>query len=369
MTITKKERNVFIVAVVLLVYMLIVQIKEVYPLLEMIGEYLEIRDITTSLIMMTVTYLGILFLLISKKRGLPTILVVCAVVVGIDNMADAYLLLIEYRQYFSEELMIYLTGVISLVVATLLLTNSVFYARGLSKSTKLILYSTLALLVLNILFIIEEIHQGSSLFESMQYRRSDYPNYALLILMIYLLNSEEVKQNTTMYTITSSMRDLRNSMAALGMSVDRDILGKLVRINDGPWFDRYSFILSTFYSELYVMSVENKDGSLMVRIRSIENRSGMNSFKFKMKWVWTDTGDVSTCDLVRIYGENGMFIQLIASDGSRYKEKKVPRSKNIILFSFEPETWTHIFKVKVKKGCESVKGTILGPGYVRKEYK
>ncbi|MBE6523476.1 MAG: hypothetical protein E7Z65_01190 [Thermoplasmata archaeon] len=40
----------------------------------------------------------------------------------------------------------------------------------------------------------------------------------------------------------------------------------------------------------------------------------ISSFRLLLKGIWTDTCDIGSCNLVRIYGKDGFFIQLIVKD-------------------------------------------------------
>ena len=104
------------------------------------------------------------------------------------------------------------------------------------------------------------------------------------------------------------------------------------------------------------------------RITSVENGSGMNVFRFNVTGVWFDTGDVSTCDVMRFYGTEGLFIQLIVRDPEQQRPKKVPRLGAVILTSREEGTTTHKIRVKVAAAVGfAVKHVVRFRNYVRTE--
>ncbi len=40
----------------------------------------------------------------------------------------------------------------------------------------------------------------------------------------------------------------------------------------------------------------------------------MNGYRFDLRGVVLDTGDIETCDTVRLYDEDGYFVQMIVSE-------------------------------------------------------
>ena len=358
------------IAVILMAISVMIDMLYMIPLLMEYSDYFTFKDILTMCFGSIVMITAMVYLFLTKHTDLVKVLSVCALTVGLICMMDSYLLLYEYKDFLEGDLAAFLQGVINFAVALMLTINAMTYARGLSRSTSMINYAVLGLLLLFVLFVIVEFHEGATVRDVYEEYKSSLPYYALLVLMMMMLRSDSVKVNTTMYIIKSSMRDMRNSLTSDGMSILRSTVERLDQLNGGKmWCQSYSFLLETFYHEKYAVHMEDMNGRTAVRISSLENRSGMNGFRFIIKAVWMDTGDVTTCDLVRIYSEEGFFIQLIVRDSMRIKTKKVPKRGVWELACDEPGTKAHQYKVRKIRIVEDVKRFVLGPGYEKKIFE
>lgn len=335
-------------AIVLMIWAIIVEAKEMIPLLEFYlgaDAFFELAmDISDSFLMVV----GIIYLTFTKRKSIPKVMSVLAIIIGYDFVVEAYIMLVEYNELVMEtdiltKIQFFLDGTISLVIAVMLIFNAIVYIRGISKSASLIKYATLIIIALQVLGIISDLRGGATIAEIWDERSHSVPQILILFELLYITTTEQVKIRTVMYSITSSIKDLRNSLSAVGATIGRPILKKLCDNLDsnGLWCCSYSFILTTFYKEYYLMSLTKVDGKSVVRLSSVENRSGLNSFRFVLTGIWVDTGDVSTCDLVRFYGEDGMFIQLIVGEPETFKKKRVPRFGSLRLASREEGTRSH----------------------------
>ena len=324
-------------------------------------EYYGPKDYFFSFSSLVFTALAAIYLAVRRPNDLSKILTICVMVIAYDSMIDAYYMLVEYREFvleglFEEDaLFLFLMGVFNLVTSVMLIINVFIYSRGLSRSTTLIKYSVIALLLLIALTFIADFRSGETFIEAFQNNRDSIPLFFLLLFIMAIISSKSVKLRTTKYIISSSIADLRNSMVAMGIGIERDIALRLSDYNNtGLWCDTYSFILTTFYREDYIMTMQKSGNDVLVRISSVDNRTGVNNFRFHMKGIWTDTGDMATCDLMRIYGEDGMFIQLIVRDHEKHLRSKVPIIGSMRLSSREQGTFTNKVAVRFAKVSAAV---------------
>ena len=136
-------------------------------------------------------------------------------------------------------------------------------------------------------------------------------------------------------------------MVAMGLGIERHIALRLSDYNGrGLWCDTYSFILTTYYREDYVMTLQRSGNDVLARISSVDNRTGMNSFRFRLRGIWSDTGDIGTCDLMRFYGDDGMFIQLIVREPEKHLNSRAPVIGSLMLSSKEQGTLSNKYKMK-----------------------
>lgn len=291
---------------------------------------------------------GMVALIVTKKKGLIAVLGICAIVIAFDCSLEAYVLLIDFRkdlngiEFFTE-------GALSLLVAMMLFFNTILFLRGLSKSANLIRYGVLILIVINLLAIIAALRDGSmALRDIFNIRNDTMPVLLLLFLVFSMTSSRAVKQVSIMGNIGMSIRDMRNSMMEEGIGVDRHVAARFVDYNrNGLWCSEYSFMMTSFRGGRYSVALRPYNGKMMANISSIENRSGMNNFRFVIAGVWFDTGDVSTCDLMRFYSTDGLFIQLIVRDMVVPKPRKIPKFGLIMMISKEVGTTTNRIRIKV----------------------
>ena len=360
--------NMRIIAIILLLLVVIDEFYvKVYSIWDVIGaviEYFSFKDYITTFSSLVVTILAILYLSLGKPKDLSKIMTVCVTVIAYDSMIDAYIMLVEYKELLNDEMalikvVLFLEGSLNLVVSLMLFINAFIYARGLSKSTTLIKYSVYALLGLIVLMAIIDFRSGLTIKEVMNENRDTLPLIMILAFVLVIVNSKSVKLRTTTFTITSSIGDLRNSLAVMGLGIERDIALRFSEYNDkGLWCDSYSFIMTTYYREDYIMTLEKYEGNVLARISSADNHTGMNNFRFHLSGLWSDTGDIRTCDLMRFYGEDGIFIQLIVRDSEKHPKTKVPKIGSIILSSREPDTRSHRIVVKAIATKVALKETV-----------
>lgn len=360
-----------IILLLIAVYEFYLKVYSMWDILGVVFQYYGFKEYFMTYSPLAVSIISILYLWLAKPKDLSKILTVCVLVIAYDTLIDAYLMLVEYREYVNGDdetirVTFFLEGALNLVVSVMLIINAILYSRGLSKSTALIKYSVFILLGVMVLMIIIDFRSGYPLKEVLKNYSDSLPLILLLVFILAIINSKSVKLKTTTYTITSSIGDLRNSLAAMGLGIERDIALRLSEYNDkGLWCDSYSFILTTFYRENYTMALEKNGDDVLARISSVDNHTGVNNFRFHVKGLWSDTGDIRTCDLMRFYGEDGVFVQFIVRDSETHPSAKVPKIGSIILSSKEPDTKSHTVMTRIAAISGSVKGGIeIGRAHV-----
>ena len=329
-----------------------VYVYQMWDVFDLVLQYYGPKDYFLSFSSLVVTAAAMLYLAIRRPNDLSKILTICVMVIAFDSMIDAYYMLVEYREIvneveFSTSLMLFLMGVFNLAVSVMLIINVFLYSRGLSKSTTLIKYSVIALLLVIALTLIADFRSGMSFAEVFNSNRDTLPLFLMLLFIMAIISSKSVKLRTTNYIISSSIGDLRNSMVAMGLGIERHIALRLSDYNGrGLWCDTYSFILTTYYREDYVMTLQRSGNDVLARISSVDNRTGMNSFRFRLRGIWSDTGDIGTCDLMRFYGDDGMFIQLIVREPEKHLNSRAPVIGSLMLSSKEQGTLSNKYKMK-----------------------
>ena len=364
----KYVRIVRLTAIILLSLIVLdefyVYVYQMWDILSLVLEYYGPKDYFLSFSSLVLTTAALLYLAIRKPNDLSRILTICVMVIAFDSMIDAYYMLVEYRDFVnevasSEKLTFFLMGMFNLVVSLMLFINAFIYARGLSKSTTLIRYSVIALMLVIALTFIADFRSGYTFTEILETERDTIPLFLMLMFIMVIVSSKSVKLRTTKYIISSSIDDLRNSMVAVGIGVERDIAMRLSDYNDsGLWCDSYSFLLTTFFGYDYVMTMQRSGDDVLARISSVDNRTGVNNFRFHLKGIWMDTGDIGTCDLIRFYGEDGLFIQLIVRDSEKHLKSRVPIVGSLKLSSREQGTFTYKFRVKFTEMISAIRGIL-----------
>lgn len=304
----------------------------------------------TEILQISVDIIGIVLLVVLRKRGLPIILGVCAIIIAMECLLDAYLLLVEYKNILDKDPVVFVEGAFSLIIALLLFFNAILYSIGATKSAALIKYSVIALILLQVLSIITELRDPEITLHFMLVEREfDIPSYLMLFLVLHMSMSKYTRQISPMGVAKTSISGLRNSLMVEGVGIGRDVARRFADYNEnGLWCDTYSFMLTTFNHGRLSMEVTHFEGKTVCRISSVENGSGLNIFRFDLTGVWFDTGYAGTSDIMRFYGTDGMFVQIIVRDPPVFKPAKVPKFGAFRLTSREEGTTSHKISMKVK---------------------
>jgi len=349
------ERICRIAAIILMISYIVIDLRYeiasfivIYPYADLtFWEYLDYYKF--EILQYAVMIAAIVILIKRKRGGLPVVMCICALMIAVDCSIEAYLMLIDYRTVVID-VVFFIEGVLSLIVAAMLFFNTIIFMRGLSKSAALIKYAALILLALQLLSIIIRIRSKDSAGTILEALFMSSAYILLEILLLAMTSSKEINQRSIMGNIGSSIRDMRAMMMEEGIGIDRSTAARFSDYNrNGLWCDSYSFVLTSFRGAKYAMALTPSGDKNIVSISSTQNHSAMNSFRFDLTGVWFDTGDAETCDLMRFYGNDGVFIQLIVRNAPPVKPKKAPKIGLIMLISREVETNTYRFKVKVSE--------------------
>ena len=351
-TYERTVRNAAIIIMLIGIAMLLYYFRFVFQLLIEFGAQFTLWDILegwySQIALLLMQFIGIALLLIFRKKGLPVIIGVCACVIALECALDAYLLLVEYKQIFDADPADFFQGVISLVIAAMLFFNAILYSTGAVRSASLIKFGAIALILLQLFGIIVELHEGTKWSYIFMEREFDLSSYLMLILVLQMSMSKFTRRTSLIGIIKSSIRDLRNSMMMEGVGIDRSTAVRFGSYNrNGLWCNSYSFVLTAYSMGKYSMTLTTVEGHIVGRINSVENNSGMNVFRFNVTGVWFDNGDPYTCDVMRFYGTDGLFIQLIVRDSQEFRPAGIPKIGSAILSSREEGTTTHRIRVKV----------------------
>ena len=297
-----------------------------------------------ELIVMTLGFVGILML---RKKGLPYLLGICAMIIAFDCSMEAYLMLIDVKEY-ATGIELFLDGAFSLIIAVMLFFNTIMFLRGLSKSVNLIKYGVLALIVIQLLSAIMSLRSGADLSYVFSLTDTSVPQLLMLFLVLFMTSAKTIRQTSIMGNIGLSIKDMRNSLMEEGIGIGRPTADRFADFNEkGLWCEQFSFLMASYSRGRYTVTLRRIGERTVANISSVDNHSGMNNFRFSVAGVWFDTGDVSTCDVMRFYSDDGIFIQLIVRDIPVPKPIKIPKIGAIVLLSKEVGTTTNRIRIKL----------------------
>lgn len=307
----------------------IVFLSELNPRIEYLNIYpeLDLISLINDLFNMVLSGLGVLILLFTRHKGLVKILVVCSSIFALMTLHDAYYDLIAYSSWEGYSIRNFVEGVIMLALGLMLLINVVLYVTKASPNLTMMFMGTIGVLGLTIVQIIDKFRLGLTFdYIAQYYLSSSIPMVLLMIFLLVIMRSDTVKTITMLYNIRESFIDTRRAVVPVGVTIDRSILPNLIEIKtDGLLCDGYEIELGSYYAETYkIVLTKNGDRTSLV-FSSTTDDSCISHTRFVLKGVWMDTGNPETCDLVRIYGENGFFIQLIANDHENPDAGKDPK--------------------------------------------
>jgi len=294
-----------------------------FDLLEGAVKYFSISQLE-PFIDLFLSLIAVIVLLSTRHRSIVKTLIVSSLLFAILCLIDGVNDIMRYGEVLDYDLENFITGVLMLAFGTMLLGNILIYWSKASASLDAMLFSMAGILCLNIVQDLTLFRYGSELGAIAENEFWNIPEYALMVFNILLLRSDSVKVHTLLYRIRDSSDEIKKASVPTGVRIDRMQIMELKAIAESGLSEgSYEIDLNSFYPIDYkIILTKNGDGTA-VRFCSIDDNTGTGIARFNLRGVWTDTDDVMTCDLVRIYGDDMFFIQLIAGGPYRKSSEKV----------------------------------------------
>ena len=271
------------------------------------------------LIVPVLCFVGAAILMFTPHRSTVKTLIVTSLVFAVICLDKAYENLLRDAEFVNYDIINFITGTMMLACGLILLGNIVVYWTRASASLNGMLYSMIIILCLNIVDDLTMYRYGTDMDWAFQIEMRQLPMYALMVFNIILLRSDSVKVQTMLYNVMHSSDDIRRSAVPIGVKIDRTEIPKLQDIADsGLPEEGYEVYLNSFYPVDYRLVLARNGDRISVSFCPADGTSGAGIARFDLKGIWTDTGDAGTCDLVRIYGDDMFFIQMIV--GGPYRK-------------------------------------------------
>ena len=119
-----------------------------------------------------------------------------------------------------------------------------------------------------------------------------------------------------------------------GLTIERPVVEKLSELNGNClWCDKYESMMNSYETVDYKAVMVRDGDRTHVTISTKDDTTGMNGYRFDLRGVVLDTDDPETCDTVRLYDEDGYFVQLIVSE--KYVDRYRKRSLKELIASRE----------------------------------
>ena len=298
-------------AIAIMLFSIIVNIYTIAPLLE----YFDDFSIAEFVFRQIVYVIGIIAMLVPRKSDLHRCLFVGSFVYSINYFVTAGDMLFKSFQYYDNPLETFVEGILMIAVGIMILFNIVKFVRKQSSSTAMIFYALIASLVLETVLLISTYRQLRDIEYFIRFNWDSLPVYLMCIYLLVIVNKTEIRSNTLLFSVRSSFRKIERSVFYQGLTVERSAVREISGLDGSNlWCDRYEFVLNSFEKNDFKVAMQ-KDGSRThVTISSKDDSTGMNGYRFDLRGVILDTADPETCDTVRLYDEDGFFVQLIVSD-------------------------------------------------------
>lgn len=288
-------------------------------------DFLEYLNLTTILVYWSSDALALIgalmMIFLVPKNNLIKTMGMTAIVYGIINLVDAYLSLIYLRQLDVVDIVLFLEGVLSMVVGSILIVcGTMFYLRRMKNSFMLLL----SFIIMLAFYLVMSVYSTRSLdFTGLMLT---VPNMAILLISVLVLSSRSMRQSKQMYRIAQSMDKMYDAMVNnRGVTIRRSILRKLYPMpQEGLPFVSYEFLLGSNFGNGYRAAMYRDENGAHLTIVSINNTSMMNGYAMRVKDIILDNGDIDTCDTVRFYDDRCTFVQLIVTDADYAKTQGKP---------------------------------------------
>jgi len=267
--------------------------------------------------------IGFISLALFRRGGPHQCLFIGSLVYSAIYFTQGWSTLFEGYQYYDDQLSAFVEGILMMTVSILIVFNVATYIRRLSNSTSMIFYALIAALALEVVMLLTSYRTFRDLHLLLLIYWDSIPNYALCIFLLFVVNMKCVKSHTVLFDIRRGFSKIESSVFYQGLTVERSVVEKIANLDGSNlWSDRYEFVMNSFETGDY-KAVMVKDGDRThVTISSKDDMTGMNGYRFDLRGVVLDTGDIYTCDTVRLYDEDGYFVQLIVSEAYIDKSRK-----------------------------------------------
>ena len=308
------------ISVLILVVAMVVDLYTTYIALD----GMDLLDLLMNLIPPLAYGIGASILLFSEHKDASRSFIICSVSYSIAYIATSLTVILGSFEIFSTDPVIFGHVVLMIAIGAAIIANIAFYARGLSPSTTVIRYAIIISLAVEILFFIINVRSFSDDMELvMGIYWDSLPLYIMGVYILILMRFKGVKTQTILYSIRQSMMNIRTSNFLEGIRMDRSTVTSIKDLDGSNlWCDRYECPLNSFSPEDYRMVMVREDGKTHVMISNMDDLSGVNGYRFNLAGVWTDDEDASRCDIVRLYDEEGFFVQFIVSESYVDRSKK-----------------------------------------------
>ena len=259
--------------------------------------------------------IGFITLALFRHGGPHQCLFIGSLVYSAFYFTQGWSILFEGYQYYEDQLPAFVEGILMMTVSILIIFNVATYIRRLSNSTSMIFYALIAALALEVVMLLTSYRTFRDLYLLLRIYWDSIPNYALCIFLLFVVNMKGVKSQTVLFDIRRGFSKIEASVFYQGLTVERSVIEKIANLDGSNlWCDRYEFVMNSFETGDY-KAVMVKDGDRThVTISGKDDMTGMNGYRFDLRGVVLDTGDIYTCDTVRLYDEDGYFVQLIVAE-------------------------------------------------------
>ncbi len=276
-----------------------------------------------------VIYAAAIILVIGAgNKNLKACIIIGAIAYSSVNFVETWELLFDaYRSVFERDITIFIEMVITLTLNGIILFGALIYTGKNSTAAPLIRISIEILLIIEVVYIMRTFRTFEDIDMLIELYAPSIPTYLQIIFVVILLHTREVRLQTPLFRIRTSFRRIEASVFYQGLTVERSVVDKIKDLDGSNlWCDRYEFMLNSFEPGDYRGVMVRGDGHIHVTITHKDDTSAINGYRFNLTGVMLDTGDIYTCDTVRLYDENGFYVQLIVSeeyiDRSRKKTVK-----------------------------------------------
>ncbi len=259
--------------------------------------------------------LSILTLFLLRKKTLKPLMIVLGIMLSILSLFNSYLILVEYAPVVDYSVFAFIEGTLELFVGVFLIINILMFVANLSNDMTMMLCAAAGLLFINITNLLTPIRFDMGFGYTLQVFSTRIPMSILLILMIMISKSKSVSSGTNLYVIKTSFQDIRSTGVPIGVIMLRSDLRTIAdAVNGELWEQDHELHLKSSYSNEYRFVFTKKDSKIYTTLSSLNDTSSIDSHRSILRGIDPDTGDISTCDTVRFYSEDGFFYQIIVVD-------------------------------------------------------